>query len=107
MAGSLLAACATTYYVPRGAGRLQGMASVSENLSDKGLARLTADMDPAMLALARRHDPHHGPDLWGRPEGGQASTSARRPTWALVRRWTLSPRTSTPCGRSPPCRSGR
>lgn len=64
----LLAGC-VTYYVPRGAGRLQGVASVSETLSDKGLARLTADMDPAMLALARRHDPHHGADLWGRPEG--------------------------------------
>ncbi|CAN5393197.1 cell wall hydrolase [soil metagenome] len=78
MAGSLLAACATTYYVPRGAGRLQGMASVSENLSDKGLARLTADMDPAMLALARRHDSRHGPDLWGRPEGW-ASLDIRTP----------------------------
>lgn len=73
----LLAGCAT-YYLPRGTGRLQGMATVSETLSDQGLARLTADMDPAMLALARRHDPRHGADLWGRPEGW-ASLDLRTP----------------------------
>ena len=76
-AAVLLSGCAT-YYLPRGAGRLQGMATVSETLSDKGLARLTADMDPAMLALARRHDPRPGPDLWGRPVGW-ASLDIRTP----------------------------
>ncbi|MDO8378372.1 cell wall hydrolase [Phenylobacterium sp.] len=68
-AAALLAGCATTYYVPRGDGRLRGVATVAESLSDQGLKRLTADMDPAMLALARRHDPVRQPDLWGRPVG--------------------------------------
>ena len=68
-AAALLAGCATTYYVPRGDGRLKGVATVAEGLSDQGLRRLTADMDPAMLALARRHDPVRQPDLWGRPVG--------------------------------------
>ena len=54
------------------------MATVSETLSDQGLARITADMDPAMLALARRHDPRRGPDLWARPEGW-ASLDLRTP----------------------------
>ncbi|HEX2561029.1 MAG TPA: hypothetical protein VHK87_13175, partial [Phenylobacterium sp.] len=39
------------------------------DLTDAGLARYTADMDHAMLALARRHDPAKKPDLWGRTEG--------------------------------------
>jgi spore germination cell wall hydrolase CwlJ-like protein len=42
---------------------------VAASLSDEGLARLTADMDPAMLALVRRHDPIRQADLWGRPIG--------------------------------------
>jgi spore germination cell wall hydrolase CwlJ-like protein len=33
------------------------------------LARITADMDPAALALARRHDPLRHTDYWGRVRG--------------------------------------
>ena len=63
-----LGACAT-YYLPRGAGRAGGMATIAGTLSDAGLARYVADMDPAMLALARRHDPRPHQDHWGRVRG--------------------------------------
>jgi len=63
-----LSACAT-YYLPAGAGRAAGVARLAGSLSDAGLARYTADMDPAMLALARRHDPRPHKDYWGRVPG--------------------------------------
>ncbi|WP_343037653.1 cell wall hydrolase [Caulobacter soli] len=63
-----LSACAT-YYMPAGAGRAAGVARLAGSLSDAGLARYTADMDPAMLALARRHDPRPHKDYWGRVPG--------------------------------------
>ena len=43
--------------------------AVSGDLSDAGFRRLTADMDAATLAIARRHDPRPQIDLWGRPVG--------------------------------------
>jgi spore germination cell wall hydrolase CwlJ-like protein len=45
------------------------VAAITGTLSDKGLTRLTADMDPAMLSLAKRHDPVRQVDPWGRPIG--------------------------------------
>lgn len=41
----------------------------ARDLSDAGLQRLAAGMDPATRALALRHDPQGGADPWGRPEG--------------------------------------
>nr|WP_165191399.1 cell wall hydrolase [Caulobacter soli] len=55
--------------MPAGAGRAAGVARLAGSLSDAGLARYTADMDPAMLALARRHDPRPHKDYWGRVPG--------------------------------------
>ncbi|MBO9560001.1 MAG: cell wall hydrolase [Caulobacter sp.] len=63
-----LSACAT-YHLPAGSGRPAGIARLAGSLSDAGLARYTADMDPAMLALARRHDPRPHKDYWGRVHG--------------------------------------
>lgn len=63
-----LSACAR-YYIPAGAGRIGGMATIAGALSDAGLARYAADMDPALLALARRHDPRPHKDYWGRVAG--------------------------------------
>jgi spore germination cell wall hydrolase CwlJ-like protein len=63
-----LSACATGS-IPAGAGRAGGVATIAGTLSDAGLARYVADMDPAMLALARRHDPRPHKDYWGRVEG--------------------------------------
>ena len=58
-----------TYSVPAGAGRPAGVATIAGTLSDAGLVRYTADMDLAMLALARRHDPRPHRDDWGRVPG--------------------------------------
>ena len=67
--GGLSACSTTTFYVPAGEGREAGMVRVTGSFSDKGLARYVADYDPAMLALARRHDPRPHTDYWGRVEG--------------------------------------
>ncbi|CAN5402072.1 cell wall hydrolase [soil metagenome] len=64
-----LSACATAYYLPEGSGRPRAIAAIAGSLSDAGLARYTANMDPAMLALARRHDPRPHKDYWGRVQG--------------------------------------
>jgi spore germination cell wall hydrolase CwlJ-like protein len=63
-----LATCVTSA-LPPGAGRSAGVATITGTLSDAGLVRYTADMDPAMLALARRHDPRPHRDDWGRVPG--------------------------------------
>ncbi len=42
----------------------------SHELTDRGLLKLASSMDPAMRALALRHDPgQRRADLWARPEG--------------------------------------
>lgn len=63
-----LSACAT-YYVPTGSGRDAGLMRVTASFSERGLKRYVANMDPAMLALARRHDPRPRKDYWGRVPG--------------------------------------
>ena len=63
-----LSACAT-YYVPAGSGRDAGLMRVTASFSERGLKRYVANMDPAMLALARRHDPLPHKDYWGRVPG--------------------------------------
>ncbi|MDP1641101.1 MAG: cell wall hydrolase [Phenylobacterium sp.] len=75
-----LAGCLTTYDRPINAGRAEGMATVARSLSDRGLERLTADMDQAMLALARRHDPAPRKDYWGRVPGWETYDLATLPT---------------------------
>jgi len=63
-----LSACAAGD-LPTGSDRAAGLATAAGSLSDAGLARYVADMDPAMLALARRHDPRPRKDYWGRVRG--------------------------------------
>jgi len=63
-----LCACAI-YYLPRGARRADSIPAITGTLSDADLVRTFADMDPAMLALARRHDPRPHTDDWGRVAG--------------------------------------
>ncbi len=75
-----LSACVTDYRVAAGAGRMGGVVAVARGLSNEALARLTADMDPAMLALARRHDPIRAPDPWGRVVGWTSYDLSRIPT---------------------------
>lgn len=67
--GGLCACSTTTYYVAAGEGREAGLVRVTGSFSDKGLARYVADYDPAMLALAKRHDPRPHKDYWGRVKG--------------------------------------
>lgn len=65
-----LSACATsTYYVPAGTGREAGLMRVTRSFSERALRHYVADFDPAMLALAKRHDPRPHKDYWGRVEG--------------------------------------
>jgi spore germination cell wall hydrolase CwlJ-like protein len=63
-----LSACAT-YYVPSGSGREAGLMRVTGSFTERALRHYVADFDPAMLALAKRHDPRPKKDYWGRVEG--------------------------------------
>jgi spore germination cell wall hydrolase CwlJ-like protein len=45
------------------------MARITGSFTDAGLERYVANMDPAMLTLARRHDPRAHKDYWGRVQG--------------------------------------
>jgi spore germination cell wall hydrolase CwlJ-like protein len=67
--GGLSACSTTTYYVAAGSGREAGLMRVTRSFSERGLRHYVADFDPAMLALARRHDPRPHKDYWGRVEG--------------------------------------
>ncbi|MES2032888.1 MAG: cell wall hydrolase [Pseudomonadota bacterium] len=70
----------TDYRRAEGSGRLEGVAAVSRGYSDAALARMTADMDPAMLALVKRHDPARHPDSWGRVTGWESYDLTVLPT---------------------------
>jgi len=78
-----LSACAT-YYVPRGYGREAGVARITRGFSDAALARYVANMDPAMLTLARRHDPRPRTDYWGRVEGWERLDLATIPRFSDI-----------------------
>lgn len=73
-------ACVTDYRRPAGSGRISGQAAVARGFSKIALDRVTADMDPAMLALARRHDPAPRKDYWGRVTGWATYDLASLPT---------------------------
>ncbi len=73
-------ACVTDYRRPAGSGRINGQAAVARGFSNIALDRVTADMDPAMLALARRHDPAPRKDYWGRVAGWTTYDLASLPT---------------------------
>jgi len=92
LASLALAGCLTTYDRPINAGRSEGLATVARSLSDRGLARLTADMDPAMLALARRHDPAPRKDYWGRVPGWETYDLATLPTLGFGTAFDLAAR---------------
>ncbi|MFC4440691.1 cell wall hydrolase [Caulobacter henricii] len=76
-----LSACAT-YYVPRGYGREAGVARVTRGFSDAALTRYVANMDPAMLSLARRHDPRPHTRYWGRVPGWERIDLASIPRFS-------------------------
>jgi len=80
LCGALLLAACSAASQPPGEARAKGVAAVSRNLSEAGLRRLTREMDRAMLALARRHDPVRRADPWGRPVGWASLDMARPPS---------------------------
>jgi spore germination cell wall hydrolase CwlJ-like protein len=92
LASLVLAGCLTTYDRPLNAGRTEGLATVARNLSEAGLRRLTADMDPAMLALAQRHDPAPRTDYWGRVPGWETYDLATLPTLGFGTAFDLAAR---------------
>ena len=58
---------------------------VSRDLSNQTLFKLASSMDPAMRALALRHDPaSRAPDLWSRPEGWGSLDMATIPDLGLA-----------------------
>jgi spore germination cell wall hydrolase CwlJ-like protein len=75
--GLLAAGCGGAAQLTRG--EPPARAALQRDLSEIELRRLVAAMDPAMLALARRHDPAAAGDLWGRPEGWERLDIARPP----------------------------
>src|SRR5215470_9806971 len=57
----------------------------SHDLSEASLKRLTFTMDPAMRALALRHDPQgRRADLWDRPEGWSSLDISKAPDLGLA-----------------------
>ncbi len=80
----ILLACANSRYADGSDAKSQGLAQVTRNFSSRGLDRLTADMDPAMLALARRHDPlGRQADPWGRTIGWTSLDISKIPDLGL------------------------
>lgn len=58
---------------------------VSRSLSNENLFKLASTMDPAMRALALRHDPaSRAPDLWARPQGWGSLDMANIPDLGLA-----------------------
>lgn len=79
-----LGACASRYYLARGSGKAEGVAATAQGLSDRAFGRLTADMDDAALAVARRHDPVPRLDYWGRVPGWERLDLKTLPTLSLT-----------------------
>jgi spore germination cell wall hydrolase CwlJ-like protein len=78
-----LSACATPY-LNRGEGAAAGVAAISRGYSNDALQRVSADMDPAMLALAARHAPGRRTDYWGRTPGWETLDLTILPTLGVV-----------------------
>ncbi|HEX7885736.1 MAG TPA: cell wall hydrolase [Phenylobacterium sp.] len=58
---------------------------VAYDLSNQGLLKVALRMDPAMRALAVRHDPaSRAPDLWARPQGWAALDMGHVPDLGLA-----------------------
>ena len=73
------AACASDYRVREGTGRERGLSALTRGYGEIAFRRLTADMDPAMMALARRHDGVASTDFWGRTPGWESFNLSRLP----------------------------
>jgi spore germination cell wall hydrolase CwlJ-like protein len=66
----MLAGCSAQPATPADTARARAVAAMARGYSERSLSRITERMDPAMLALAQRHDPIvRVSDVWGRPQG--------------------------------------
>ncbi|MBI1407206.1 MAG: cell wall hydrolase [Caulobacter sp.] len=74
-----LTGCATDYRLTAGTGRAEAAASLARGFGEVALRRLTADMDPAMLTLAKRHDGRRARDYWDRTPGWEVYDLSRLP----------------------------
>ena len=79
-----LAACASPPYLHRGDGQARGVAAVARGYSSSAMRRVSADMDPAMLALASRHMPGRRQDYWGRTPGWEVIDLTTLPSLGVV-----------------------
>jgi len=77
--GLIGAGCAGNFRVPAGTGRAEGLAAVARGYGPAAFRRLTADMSPSMLALARRNDGLPSKDYWGRVPGWETYALGRTP----------------------------
>ena len=81
----MVAGCAAPAATPSDTSRLRSLAQLTHGFSHRSLVRVTDRMDPAMLALARRHDPiGAAADVWGRPEGWATLNMAAAPTLGVT-----------------------
>lgn len=83
LAGLALVGCGSAAKLTKGE-RPPERLRLQPAMSEGDLARLAAAMDPAMLSLARRHDPAGGLDLWGRPEGWESLDIRQPPDLGLA-----------------------
>lgn len=79
IAALVVAACASDFSVREGTGRERGLSILARGYGEGAFRRLTADMDPAMMALAKRHDGVASTDYWGRVPGWESYNLARLP----------------------------
>ncbi|WP_240903017.1 cell wall hydrolase [Caulobacter sp. SLTY] len=79
LTAALVAACATDFRRTALSGRSEAFASLTRGYGDLAFRRLTADMDPAMMALAVRHDGIPSKDYWGRARGWETYDLTRLP----------------------------
>jgi spore germination cell wall hydrolase CwlJ-like protein len=84
--GLVMAASTPSAFGPENATVNAIVAEVGPDLSDAALLRVSSRLDPAGLALARRHDPALTPAVWGLTPGwDNLSLSGRPPLDALGR----------------------
>ncbi|MES2896158.1 MAG: cell wall hydrolase [Pseudomonadota bacterium] len=66
---AVLWGCVDAYTASRAEGRTPTLGAQAQSHSYRSITRLKGEMDPAMLAVANRHDIGRHADLWGRPIG--------------------------------------
>ena len=85
IAAAILSACAAPPAPQANAQRSRAVAAIARGYSQRSFVRVTARMDRAMLALARRHDPRNQAiDPWGRPIGWATLNLSTPPTLGFV-----------------------